>query len=150
LQSFLVNADASLKTIVAFVRTNESELLALKSEIESKIAQPYHDTQSALNNTIVSLDTAKAELNSYPSAGTYFNDFSPRIIASVHSDAFGEFSLRCPVGRELTIFARAQRETPNGSEQLFWLVNAPPDRIILSNGNLVSTDPDGYVSFKPK
>ena len=89
----------------------------------------------------------------YPKAETYFADFAPLVIQKIFTDAEGKFSTSFRHDKAYTIFAEAEREYGGNREHYYWLINAPTNagstRVLLSNNNLVSEDPDGYLKIKP-
>ena len=119
----------------------------------SKVEEALSDAKKALEDIqSVSKDVLN-DLANHPTATDYFCEFAPSSTAKTLSDADGKFSVTYPAGIQFSIYAKAQRFTPNKTEVYYWLVDAPTNdnqKFLLYNSNLATVDPDSYFKIKPK
>lgn len=109
--------------------------------------------KSVLSKAISHSDELKSIVNNSPTTTDYLCDFSPSCTTKTISDADGKFSVTYPAGIQFSIYAKAQRFTPNKTEVYYWLVDAPTNdnqKFLLYNSNLATVDPDSYFKIKPK
>ena len=111
------------------------------------------EMKSALGRMESAKSAVKANLENYPSPSDYFADFSPSVIQKSTTDSDGKFAFIYPRIKSFTLFATAQRQILDKTEIYYWLVDAPSGvkdaKILLSNNNLVYSDPDSYFIIKP-
>ena len=97
---------------------------------------------------------ARARFDKSPTLEDYFAEFLPVPTQKSLTDADGRFSFSFPCHKSFTVFATAKRAVLGNTERYCWVVNAPADsekgQVILSNNNLVSSDPDGYFKLRLK
>ena len=114
-------------------------------EEKARITKVMEENTTALKDSL-------ATLKSLPSEVMYFDTFSPSILQKSTTDADGKFDFKYSPGKALTLFAKAKRTVGEETERYYWLVNAPSvigqSKILLSNNNLVLSDPDGFFTNK--
>jgi hypothetical protein len=105
------------------------------ARIESQT--PTAQTKAELKRAKTELDNAATALKSFPTANDYFAGFFPAPIQTTETDVEGDFTIQRPK-QAAKVFAKAQKQAMNSSEQYFWLVDLPAtgDTLILSNTNM--------------
>lgn len=136
-----------------------SQALQAHAELESEISklQDFVDLvenkqRDKIENAKSQIRTANALLKVCPTTDDYLNSFFPTPIQTTTTDADGRFSFSYSKSKALTIFARSQRSTLNGTEKYYWLVDVPQNgdsKIFLNNNNFTTADPDGYFPIRP-
>lgn len=125
----------------SLLRQNLSDADNQLANIKYNFMAPYRDAESradtALGNALAKSRAAATALKSFPTADDYLDDFLPSPIETTVTDAEGNFIIQNPkTGAK--VFAKAQRQTLDSTENYFWLVDLPPagDKLILSNNNM--------------
>ena len=143
----------SVATILIY-KEKQQEADNLKKEMDKSVSDAEKPFRDRLATTSARLTNATLKINEpYPQMETFFSDFGLPVFKKTLTDADGKFSISYPQDRAFSVFAKAQRMIGDKTEKYCWLVNAPSGadvtQLLLSNNNLVLTDPDGYFKTKP-
>jgi hypothetical protein len=134
---------------------SQSDYTALQTSLsESQSTEEKATIAKAMIRNTDALKETLAAFKSLPSEAMYFEMFSPDTLQKTTTDADGKFQFTYPSNRSFIIFAKAKRMVGDETENYYWLVNIPSDagdsRILLSNNNLVFSDPEGFFKKSPQ
>jgi hypothetical protein len=128
----------------------EEQLLDAKRNVKQKMLE---SAEAEVMSNHLNVDRLRLHLSRFPTTEDYLLNFSPVIIRKVFTDADGRFSIVCPKPGAFTLYVSAHRQTLQGTESYYWLIDAPTyptnKELIFSIHNLTEADPDDYFKVKP-
>lgn len=165
-QVYLANAERQLSETYAQINQDKQALEEMLRTATSVQQAKLNAAETSLNNSERRLSASLSSLASTklraqkieghppiahtPTLSELFERFAPPVAVSTETDANGTFSLTYSRHKKYTLFVHAERATPLGVEQYFWLVDAPSASaaasVLLDNNDMVNMDPDGYLS----
>jgi hypothetical protein len=98
-----------------------------------------NQASSECSSLLSKLQSLQLQLQSLRTPEMYFGNFSPAVIEKTVTDSEGNFTMQTRK-RSAKIFAKAQRQTLDSTENYFWLIDSPVkgEKLILSNNNMFS------------
>jgi len=138
---------------IADKRTEKAHLEARKVDLAEAANPPYLNNIKAADaecskarNTCEAL---RKDLKDLPSPAQYLQKLAPHFDKRVFTDAHGQFTITCSRHKTFAIFAKGQR--PALAEEYCWILDAPntaqKTKVLLSGNNMISNDPDHYLSL---
>jgi hypothetical protein len=146
---FLDQAEAGIRMIMSKTSAKRQELAVLDERLTELRSGKYKLALSQADAASSKVAAAKKQLEGFPALATLFALFTPSAKASTRTDSEGAFTLTYPRKGDFLIYARAQRTTLDSVERYYWMVAAPKaekvEKLILSNHNMISIEPDGSL-----
>jgi len=137
------DGDPSSPLRISWKRATASVAIAKRRRDEARKRAESNPGGDVADVSAARLEEIMAAFGGVPGSAAYWYRHLPAGFATTKTDADGRFGIQLPSRDRVALAAKAQRQTPGGPEDYYWVVWARPgdraeDRVFLSNDNLMT------------